>query len=167
MIAAREKLLARFFKKVARDPDSDCLLWTGSSVPTKNNAPYGQMWDGERMRRATHVSWFLKYGVWPTKQICHTCDNPPCIRIKHLFEGTNMDNHLDAVAKGRVQGKKPAAPPKPRRALTYDVGGGEMLTTREIADRVKISVVSVNQRIRVGIRGAGLVARKRQGRRKR
>jgi HNH endonuclease len=35
------------------------------------------------------------------KHICHTCDNPRCFRIEHLFLGTSRDNHLDCLRKGR------------------------------------------------------------------
>lgn len=33
---------------------------------------------------------------------CHKCDTPACIRPDHLFEGTNLDNMKDAIAKGRM-----------------------------------------------------------------
>lgn len=34
-------------------------------------------------------------------QICHTCDNPPCVNFNHLFKGTALDNTNDMIAKGR------------------------------------------------------------------
>ncbi len=32
---------------------------------------------------------------------CHRCDNPRCANPLHLFEGTDNENRLDAVGKGR------------------------------------------------------------------
>ena len=34
--------------------------------------------------------------------LCHTCDNPRCVRPDHLFPGTMMDNIQDAKRKGRM-----------------------------------------------------------------
>ncbi len=33
---------------------------------------------------------------------CHTCDNPKCINLKHLFLGTASDNIQDCIKKGRM-----------------------------------------------------------------
>ena len=38
--------------------------------------------------------------------VLHHCDNPSCINPEHLFVGTNYDNILDKMAKGR-QGRMP------------------------------------------------------------
>lgn len=35
-------------------------------------------------------------------EVCHHCDNPPCIRPSHLFAGTHQDNMDDRDRKGRT-----------------------------------------------------------------
>lgn len=37
----------------------------------------------------------------PDILIRHTCDNPPCVNIDHLIEGTDLDNIQDRVDRGR------------------------------------------------------------------
>lgn len=34
--------------------------------------------------------------------VLHHCDNPPCVRPEHLFQGTPQDNMDDKVTKGRA-----------------------------------------------------------------
>lgn len=73
-------------------------------------------WQGERMRfghgrfqylskryAAHRLSYQLAYGHIPNDlQVCHKCDNPPCVRFDHLFVGTQKDNIRDASKKGRL-----------------------------------------------------------------
>jgi len=33
--------------------------------------------------------------------VLHTCDNPPCGNDRHLFLGTQSDNMIDCLNKGR------------------------------------------------------------------
>ena len=38
----------------------------------------------------------------PEKLACHTCDNPWCLNIDHLYVGTPQSNMDDKVARGRA-----------------------------------------------------------------
>jgi transposase-like protein len=74
----RQDLKTKFFKKVKRGANG-CVLWTGAC--NQEGVPVMRVED--RLRRATHVSWFLKHGEWP-KRLQHTCGDPKCVAIKHL-----------------------------------------------------------------------------------
>lgn len=51
---------------------------------------------------ATRVAYQLSVGPIPAgMNICHRCDNPPCVRPDHLFPGTTKQNYEDAKAKDR------------------------------------------------------------------
>ena len=48
-------------------------------------------------------------GITKGMHVLHKCDNPQCINLDHLFEGTNLDNIKDKVEKNRqafVRGEK-------------------------------------------------------------
>ncbi len=54
------------------------------------------------MALAHRVAWKEANGQTPEgMQVLHTCDNPPCCNVEHLFLGTNAENASDMVAKGR------------------------------------------------------------------
>lgn len=103
-------LLERFWEKVnkagplpkqdavAIHPDiagTCCWVWTGS----RNEKGYGRFRDGE-LQSAHRVSWSIAHGKYPANQCLHKCDNPPCVRPSHLFEGDSTINNADTMAKG-------------------------------------------------------------------
>ena len=75
-----------------------CLDWTASCNPDG----YGRFrLDGETWR-SHRVAWELENGSIPDgMHVLHHCDNPACVRVDHLFLGTNDDNVKDKMAKGR------------------------------------------------------------------
>lgn len=80
-----------------RGPD-ECWPWTGCV----DKDGYGQLsFLGKKTARAHRVAFFLEHGRWPEPCGLHSCDNPPCCNPRHIWEGTNADNHADMVAKKR------------------------------------------------------------------
>lgn len=69
----------------------------------KDQDGYGFIRYDGRLMHASRASYLLFIGPIPDgMEVCHTCDNPPCVRPDHLFVGTRQDNALDAVGKGRI-----------------------------------------------------------------
>lgn len=78
--------------------EGECMVWTGA----RNDAGYGQIVHEGRVWYAHRLAYAIVHGPIPDGMyVCHTCDNPPCIRAEHLFLGSNADNQRDALAKGR------------------------------------------------------------------
>lgn len=60
-----------------------------------------------KMVMAHRFAWELAHGPTHTGlDVCHACDNPPCVRIDHLFVGTHKENMSDMAAKNRC-GRNP------------------------------------------------------------
>lgn len=75
-----------------------CLEFVGASNPSG----YGAISFNGRQEGAHRVAYKLWVGSIPEgKIICHSCDNPPCCNINHLYAGTYSDNMQDMIWKGR------------------------------------------------------------------
>ena len=90
----------RFWARVRRDDSEDgCWVWTGSLM----TRGYGRLWVKGRREGAHRVAYEIAYGPFDKAlRVLHHCDNPPCVRPKHLFLGTQLDNMRDAARKGRM-----------------------------------------------------------------
>lgn len=92
------ELIATFWQQVVKT--SGCWLWQGARDPNgygRTTAPIkNTTWLAHRF------AWWATKGHLPADvDILHKCDNPPCVRLSHLFPGTHQDNMADMWRKGR------------------------------------------------------------------
>lgn len=96
---------AAFWAKVDRKGEG-CWEWGGGT----SDSGYGYGHLHNRPMSAHVVAWTLTNGPVPKGLfVCHSCDNPPCVRPDHLFLGTPSDNSADMVAKGRARSPRGTA----------------------------------------------------------
>ena len=92
------EMLERFWSKVDMGAPDECWEWTAAKV----RDGYGSFTISGKMHGAHRLAWQFVHGHIPEGMfICHHCDNPGCVNHRHLFLGTNDDNIMDAVKKGR------------------------------------------------------------------
>jgi len=93
-----DAVISRFWAKVKKT--ESCWLWTASK-----SRGYGKIVIAGKPRWAHRVAYEIQVGPIPDgKRILHLCDNPPCVRVGpgHLILGTQAQNVLDALKKGRM-----------------------------------------------------------------
>lgn len=82
--------------------DNGCWLWIG--YVTKSG--YGQTQYGDKVWFVHRIAYKLfKDNFINDLLVCHKCDIPNCFNPEHLFQGTDRDNHIDAINKGRWKNK--------------------------------------------------------------
>lgn len=90
-------LRERFEALVQKGPG--CWPYTGSL----DRHGYGRFWIQAHKKHviAHRIAFALAHGRDPILPVLHDCDNPPCCRPSHLFEGSQADNSADMARKGR------------------------------------------------------------------
>ncbi len=100
MIAFPNNFEKRFWSHVDKSPglgpNGDCWEWSASC----NKCGYGAIGVGNRVLRAHRAIWIATNGHTDFL-VLHKCDNRKCVRLEHLFVGTQLDNVIDMVKKGR------------------------------------------------------------------
>ena len=128
-----------------------CVEWQ----KYKNSKGYGKIMISKGKPLLTHrASWIVSNGEIPIdKLILHSCDNPSCINILHLFIGTASQNTEDMMRKGRhkkvyTKNNRPLIYPGSKLSLDQvkKIKGLLItgLTSREISKITESSISSVN-----------------------
>lgn len=85
---------------VAHGDSDECLPWPYKC--TRDGYGKVQHEDGKEWRVSRLAFKLAKPDEFdPSLFVLHSCDNPPCFSMKHLFQGTQADNMDDMARKGR------------------------------------------------------------------
>ena len=89
-----------FWSRVKKS--SECWIFQGC----KNEKGYGLVClnlEGQRyIAKAHRLAFYYRTGRFPHKTcVCHTCDNPACVRPSHLFSTSQAQNMRDCFLKNR------------------------------------------------------------------
>ncbi len=130
MAPKSRSFLVRFWEKINVGGPDECWLWTGA----KTRKGYGLIGRDGRLYRSNRVVLEMKLGrsLHDGEQACHTCDNPTCCNPSHLWPGTNSQNQLDAVSKGRHAMQIPGARAKVSASLRGELHPQAKLSNQEV-----------------------------------
>ncbi len=136
----------RFWSLVSRA--KGCWHWLGNHTPDG----YCRFHVNGKTYRAQRLMYWLTTGDDPgALEICHTCDNPPCLNPKHLWPGTGQENMEDRDRKGR---QHKGTQLKHARLFEAIVVAIRQTPTRvpssRLARRYHVTVATVN-RVRQGV----------------
>lgn len=94
-----EKPIEKIEARAIPEPNTGCLLWTGSC----DTGGYGSICINKKTRTVHRLVYELYFGkISRNKVIMHICDTRCCINIRHLKLGTQKQNVIDAVKKNRM-----------------------------------------------------------------
>lgn len=120
-----------------------CIEWQGS-IDSEGYGRHGK-------RKAHRIAWESAHGPIPVGLlVCHTCDNPPCVNVEHLFLGTIADNNRDRHAKGRSKNLFTSSVDHPAK-----VRGGERHWQAKLTD---VDVRDIRRRYSDGEKQATIAA---------
>jgi HNH endonuclease len=119
------ELLAHFNSKIDKTPGYGPKGECWRFIPFTGKTKYGLFRANKRTVPAHRFAYIAEHGETDLL-ICHACDCRGCVRIDHLFAGTNDDNVQDMMRKGRhrvLSGDDHGLRRHPERAARGDRNG--------------------------------------------
>lgn len=129
-----ESVARRVLQFAAPPNERGCRMWLGTK--RGGRSVYGQIKINGRARGVHRVAWELVHGPIPDGLcVCHTCDEPICVNVGHMFLGTHRENMADRQAKGRTaRGAKSGARTHPETHARGERSGRAKLRAADVIE---------------------------------
>lgn len=115
----KKKDIDRFMSYVMPEPNTGCWFWTGAVIG-KGRKAHGVSYANGKRILAHRLSFIIHKDQIPEGLIiCHHCDNPRCVNPDHLYAGTDQQNAMDKVRRGR--NRNPVGEKHGRAVYTEDI----------------------------------------------
>jgi len=139
--------LERFFIKTKLKDHTNCIEWQAGC----NADGYGVIYNPhiQRVQLAHRVAFELAEGAIPKGSlVCHNCDNPKCVNYQHMRLGTNADNTLDKVKRGRqscLKGKSNGNSKLTEAKVVKirSLYASDKFTQKELAEKFKVTQTAI------------------------
>lgn len=122
-----------------------CWEWSGSRSPEGYGRVQVEPRSPHRQPRYVHivaaVLW-LDFDPATGLQILHDCDNPPCFCPQHLHSGTQRQNSIEAVERGRIQRGPRSLTAEQVRAIRSESRSGVLGS--DLAARYGVSTTTIS-----------------------
>lgn len=106
----------------------DCIEWPAY----RDENGYGRVYYKGKYRPAHRVAYCKHHEIEIESikglKVRHTCDNPPCVNPNHLLLGTDAQNMLDKVERGR-------------QAHNSGIKNGQAKLTEEQVDEIRATYI--------------------------
>lgn len=145
----RMSIADRFWPKVLiSSGEDDCWPWTRGrrNVPGEDYGNFrwvNPVTGKNEVTGAHRVAFWLENGYLP-EMACHTCDNLPCCRPKHIYDGDAVTNGRDKAVRGRARGKQQDGETNTQARLT----SGLVIQMRKLA-RAGLTLPQIRERLAV------------------
>ncbi len=136
-------LIKQFWSRVTRG--AGCWEWQ------RGLKGYGQLWFQGKKWYAQRFAYTLLKGPIPAgNHVCHTCDNPRCVKPSHLWLGSQKENMRDMGRKGRTNTQKVSLSQRQEIRERYARGG---ILQRELAAEYGVSKNNISSIVnyRIGV----------------
>lgn len=111
-----QRQLDRYWSQV--EATDDCWLWLGRCYEDGR----ARIKLNGRLYVTARISYFLEHGIDPSNgKVLHTCDNVRCVNPEHLWLGSQYENVMDMVEKGRHGRTSARGTRQPNAKLTDEI----------------------------------------------
>ena len=108
--------------------ETPCIVWKRACT----QRGYGVKWTNGKAVYVHRLTWESEHGAIPDGMcVLHSCDNPPCFNVDHLFLGTHAENMADMKRKGRNINQafsQAKLTPEQVKSIREQIDSGVMLT---------------------------------------